>query len=142
MLWTQTSHTKYKELCRLDVLVVFDEFKEQLTQSPKGWYETALPWKPNYPHLPNNEHNSLKRLGSLTKKLQCENLMEKYYHIIQEQLAEGVIERVPPPMVTRSNAVPPPTTTESDVLPPPTVTGSDATPPPTVTGSDTDPPPW
>jgi hypothetical protein len=39
---------------------------------------------------------SLKRLGSLTKRLQRENLMEKYEGIIQEQLAEGVIERVPP----------------------------------------------
>ncbi len=152
VLLTQTSHNEYEELCRLDVLgledtpqhdqsVVFDEFKEQLTRSPEGWYETALPWKPNHPHLPNNERNSLKRLGSLTRKLQRENLMEKYDSIIQEQLAEGVIERVPPPTVTGSNPVPPPTVTGSNRVPPPTVTGSIRVPPPTVTGSNRVPPP-
>ena len=110
MLMTQTSHagTNYEELFRLDVLglkdtpqhdqsVVFTEFKEQLTRSPEGWYETALPWKLNHPFLPNNERGSLKRLGSLTKRLQRENLMEKYDGIIQEQLAEGIIERIQPP---------------------------------------------
>ena len=60
MLMTQTSHAEYEELCSLDVLgledtpqhdqsVVFNEFKEQLTRSPEGWYETALPWKPTIP---------------------------------------------------------------------------------------------
>ena len=152
MLMTQTSHAEYEELCRLDVLgledtpqhdqsVVFNEFKEQLTRSPEGWYETALPWKPNHPYLPNNERGSLKRLGSLTKRLQRENLMEKYDGIIQEQLAEGVIERVPPPVVTGSDPVPPPVVTGSDPVPPPVVTGSDPVPPPVVTGSDPVPPP-
>ncbi len=152
VLLTQTSHNEYEELCRLDVLgledtpqhdqsVVFDEFKEQLTRSPEGWYETALPWKPNHPHLPNNERNSLKRLGSLTRKLQSENLMEKYDSIVQEQLAEGVIDRVPPPTVTGSNRVPPPTVTGSSPVPPPMVTGSSPVPPSTVTGSNRVPPP-
>ena len=152
MLMTQTSHAEYEELCRLDVLgledtpqhdqsMVFNEFKEQLTRSPEGWYETALPWKPNHPYLPNNERGSLKRLGSLTKRLQRENLMEKYDGIIQEQLAEGVIERVPPPVVTGSEPIPPPVVPGSDPVPPPVVTGSDPVPPPVVTGSDPVPPP-
>ena len=152
MLMTQTSHAEYEELCRLDVLgledtpqhdqsVVFNEFKEQLTRSPEGWYETALPWKPNHPYLPNNERGSLKRLGSLTKRLQRENLMEKYDGIIQEQLAEGVIERVPSPVVTGNDPIPPPVVTGSDPIPPPVVTGSDPVPPPVVTGSDPIPPP-
>ena len=53
MLLTQTSQVEYEKLCRLDVLgledtpqhdqsVVFSEFKEQLTGSPEGWYETTL----------------------------------------------------------------------------------------------------
>ena len=73
MLLTQTSHSDYEELCKLDVLglqdmtehdqsVVFDKFKEQLICSPDGWYETTLPWKANHPDLPTNEKGSLKRL--------------------------------------------------------------------------------
>ena len=54
MLLTQTTQIDYEELCRLAVLglqdtpehdqsVVFEEFKERLTRSPEGWYETTLP---------------------------------------------------------------------------------------------------
>ena len=52
------STTDYDNLCSLDVLGLTDttgqesnvlgEFKEQLTRSQEGWYETALPWKPNH----------------------------------------------------------------------------------------------
>ena len=56
MLLTQTASTDYEQLCRLDVLglkdsatgdqgIVHEEFKEQLTRNPGGWYETSLPWK-------------------------------------------------------------------------------------------------
>ena len=73
MLLTQTTQSNYEELCKLDVLglrdsadqdqtVVFKEFKERLTRSPEGWYETILPWKPNHPDLPSNKENSLRRL--------------------------------------------------------------------------------
>ena len=97
MLLTQTTQIDYEELCRLDVLglqdapehdqsVVFEEFKERLTRSPEGWYETTLPWKANHPDLPNNEQGSLKRLKMLTRKLQREGLTEQYDEIIQEQL--------------------------------------------------------
>ena len=55
----------YERLCALDVLGlaetptgdqgdVYDKFKEQLSRSPEGWYETVLPWKGNHPPLPNN----------------------------------------------------------------------------------------
>jgi len=54
MLLTQISRLDYEELCKRDVLgladsptgdqgVVYEEFKEQLTRSDKGWYETGLP---------------------------------------------------------------------------------------------------
>ena len=145
MLLTQTSQVEYEELCRLDVLgledtprhdqsMVFSEFKEQLTRSPEGWYETTLPWKPNHPELPNNEYGSMKRLKSLTKKLRREHLTEKYDTIIREQLAEGVIEKVPHPL-NRSDTPSPhpsigsdtqvPKTTEGDVNHPSSETGSD-----------------
>ena len=106
MMLTQTTHVDYEELCRLDVLglkdssvedqsFVFEEFKEQLTRSPEGWYETSLPWKPNHPFLPNNKQGSLKRLASLHRKLQKDELFEKYDSIIQDQLASGIIEEAP-----------------------------------------------
>ena len=53
MFLTQTTTTDYEKLCKLDVLGlrdkasadqsdVYEEFKEQLIRSPKGWYETGL----------------------------------------------------------------------------------------------------
>ena len=106
MMLTQTTHVDYEELCGLDVLwlkdsldedqsFVFEEFKEQLTRSPEAWYETSLPWKPNHPFLPNNKQGSLKRLASLHRKLQKDELSEKYDSIIQDQLASGIIEEAP-----------------------------------------------
>ncbi|XP_044170793.1 uncharacterized protein LOC122954979 [Acropora millepora] len=112
MLLTQTTHTDYEELCKLDVLglrdaadqdqtVVFEEFKERLTRSPEGWYETILPWKPNHPYLPSNKENSLRRLQKLNRKLEGEGLTKDYDDIIKDQLAEGIIEKAPP--VSQSN---------------------------------------
>ena len=80
MFTTQTTAIDYEELCKLDVLglqdfnsgnqqVVYREFKEQLTRSPEGWYETSLPWKGNHPPLPSYEAGSLKRLDNLVKRL-------------------------------------------------------------------------
>ena len=59
MMLTQTLHCDYDQLCRLDGLgladsaegdqnVVYQEFKEQLTSSEEGWYETGLPWKTSF----------------------------------------------------------------------------------------------
>ena len=107
LLLTQTTQSNYEELCKLDVLglrdsadqdqtVVFEEFKERLTRSPEGWYETILPWKPNHPDLPSNKENSLRRLQKLNRKLESDCLTKDYDDIIKEQLAEGVIEKAPP----------------------------------------------
>jgi hypothetical protein len=60
MLLTQTAHSDFESLCRLDVLgladtmendqnAVYDDFKEQLVRNPAGWYETNLPWRVNHP---------------------------------------------------------------------------------------------
>ena len=54
MVLTQTAAADYEQLCKLDVLGiqdtaivdqadVYEEFKEQLTRSAEGWYETGLP---------------------------------------------------------------------------------------------------
>ena len=104
MLLTQTSRVDYEELYKLDVLgiaespsgdqgVVYDEFKEQLRRSEDGWYETGLPWKGNHPPLPNNKEGSLRRLTSLVRKLEKNGSIDDYNAVIQEQLAEGMVER-------------------------------------------------
>ena len=104
MFLTQTSVTDYEHLRRLDVLgledstpgdqaVVHMEFKEQLRRSEEGWYETGLPWKANHPILPNNKAGSLRRLGSTTRKLEKNRLLQKYDDVIQDQLAQGVVEK-------------------------------------------------
>ena len=103
MLLTQTNQLDYEQLCRLDVLgledtpehdqrVVYDEFKEQLTRSPEGWYETGLPWRGNSPALPTNERGSRRRLESLVTKLKRENLTSEYNAIIQDQKQSGIVE--------------------------------------------------
>ena len=99
MMPTQTTHVDYEELCRLDVLGwrivrtttnrLFQEFKEQLTRSLEGWYETGLPWKPNHPSLPNNKQGSLQPLTSLHRRLARDRLSEQYESIIRDQLASG-----------------------------------------------------
>ena len=117
MLLTQTSQVDYEELCRLDVLglkdtptndqgMVFGEFKEQLTRNPSGWYETGLPWRGNHPHLPNNKEGSLRRLATLTIKLEREGLTSKYAEIINEQKTEGIIEKADQPSVGREFYIP------------------------------------
>ena len=106
MFLTQTSAVDYDALCRLDVLglqdqpagdqdVVCEEFKEQLVRNPEGWYETGLRWKGNHPPLPDNQHGSLRRLQNLARKLEKQpSMLEKYDAIIQDQLSEGIVERV------------------------------------------------
>ena len=105
MLLTQVHCEDYEQLCRLDVLGlrdsatgdqqnVYSEFKEQLTRSEEGWYETSLPWKGNHPPLPNNKSGSLKRLDNLVRKLEKQNIIEKYDEIIKEQIKEGIVEKV------------------------------------------------
>ena len=106
MLLTQTAHSDFESLCRLDVLgladttendqnVVYEDFKEQLTRDPDGWYETDMPWKANHPNLLTNELGSRRRLDSLVKKLTREGNYERYDDIIREQLDQGIIERAP-----------------------------------------------
>jgi hypothetical protein len=110
MLLTQTSRVEYEELCRQDVLGlqdkamndqsgVYDEFKEQLVRSVEGWYATGLPWRANYPPLPNNKNGSLRRLQSLSRKLESQHLTTQYNDIIDEQRETGVVEPADQPAV-------------------------------------------
>jgi len=100
------SAADYERLCALDVLGladsptgdledVYSEFKEQLTRSSDGRYETALPWKGDHPPLPNNQNSSLLRLNSLLRKLRRTDMLAQYDAVIREQLEEGAVERAP-----------------------------------------------
>ena len=103
MLLTQVHSDDYEQLCRLDVLGlhdnatgdqqnVYSEFKEQLSQSKEGWYETSLLWKGNHPPLPSNKTGSLKRLDNLVRKLEKQNIID-YDKIIKDQIDEGIVEK-------------------------------------------------
>lgn len=103
---TKSSAADYEQLCNLDVLgledspesdqgSVYGEFIEQLDRSEEGWYESGLLWKPGHGRLLTNEHGSIARLEGLVRKLQREpGMIDKYDEIIQEQLKEGIVERV------------------------------------------------
>ena len=105
MLLTQVHRDDYKQLCRLDVLGlhdnatgdqqnVYSKFKEQLSRSEEGWYETGLPWKGNHPSLPSNKTGSLRCLDSLVRKLEKQNIIERYDKVIKDQLDDGIVEKV------------------------------------------------
>ena len=106
MFLTQTSSVEYEELCRINVLgladtpvgdqeAVYEEFKEQLSRNPEGWYESGLPWKGNLFPSGTNEANSQRRLRALVSKLKNTRKFEQYDDVIQEQLKDGVIEPIP-----------------------------------------------
>ena len=106
MLVTRNSTCDHDQLCRLDVLgiedqpsgdqeLVYKEFKDQLQRHPEGFYETSLIWKLGHPTLDNNKAGSLLHLKNLLGKLKKDpKKFEQYNNIIEEQLAEGIIERV------------------------------------------------
>ena len=99
----KTSTDDYENLYRLDVLgvkhsdegTVHQEFKEQLRKDKNGWYKTGLIWKDNCNTLASNKSGSLGKLRNLLRNFQKDQkLFETYDQVIQEQLAEGVVERV------------------------------------------------
>lgn len=106
MLFTQSSMHDYQKLCDLDVLgikeplkeqqPIYEDFKEQLSQSEEGWYETGLLWKPRVDHLPSNERGSRARLTKLVQRLERKpDLLKQYQEIIEDQERQGIIEKAP-----------------------------------------------
>ena len=45
--------------------------------------------------MPNNKEGSLRRLASFVRKLERNGSIDDYHAAIQEQLAEGIVERAP-----------------------------------------------
>ena len=105
MLLTQVHRDDNEQLCRVDVLGlqnnatgdkqnVYSEFKEHLSRSEEGWYETGLPWKGNHPSFPSNKTGSLRRLDSLVRKLEKQDIIEEYDKVVKDQLDKGIVEEV------------------------------------------------
>ena len=53
-----------------------------------------LIWKGNHPLLKNNKSNSLGIISNLLKNLTHRNQLERYDNIIQDQIKEGIAEKV------------------------------------------------
>lgn len=117
MLLTQTAIGDYEQLCRMGVLgladtpsgdqgVVHAEFLEGLRRDPEGWYETGLPWKGDHPPLPSNKVCSLKRLGTLVRRLRKTEKLDEYDAIIQDQLQQGIIEEAEMPAIGKESYLP------------------------------------
>ena len=97
----------YERLYSLDVLGVRDrgeddefdvytEFKENVVRKPNGRYEVNIPWIPGAKLDETNEEQSRRRLQNMERKLgREEQLKIEYTKIVEEQLEEGVVERVP-----------------------------------------------
>ena len=61
-----------------------------LRRSKDGSYETGLIWKIGQQPLPTNEKGSIARLKGLLRK----DLLKEYDNNIQNQLKDGIIERL------------------------------------------------
>lgn len=70
-------------------------FLETILINEEGRYEVRLPWKDNYPILPENYSIAEKRLNITVKKLKDGNLFDVYENIFKEWCTDGIIEEVP-----------------------------------------------
>ena len=79
-----------------DELDVYTEFKENILRKHDGRYEVNIPWIPGAELAGTNEEQSRRRLQNMNMKLrQKEQLKAEYTHITEEQLEEGIVERIP-----------------------------------------------
>ena len=102
-----TDQEEFEKLRLLDVLGIKDtratknkniheDFLQQLNKTQGGFYETRLPWKEGHVPLLTNKNLSVARLNSKIRKLERMGKLEDYDQIMQEQVAAGIMEPVPP----------------------------------------------
>ena len=72
---------------------VYERFNEDITFKDVR-YEVKLPWKECHATLPDNCTLCQRRLKSLTRRLQSEDITQEYDAVIQDQLDKGIIEKV------------------------------------------------
>ena len=83
-----------KTLCICEKKDVYEDLMENIQFNGKR-YSVKLPWKVRHQMLPSNHHlcvNSLKTLKGLLDKEP--EIAQEYDEVIQEQLKEGIIEKV------------------------------------------------
>ena len=97
----------YERLYSLDVLGVEDrgendqldvmkEFHENICRKEDGRYGVNVPWVPGAKLTKTNELQSRKRLHNLERKLENkESLKQEYTKIVEDQLKDEIIEKVP-----------------------------------------------
>jgi hypothetical protein len=90
--------SRFWDLETIDILnnelSVYDKFKSEVKQRD-GRYEVSLPFKEEHPPLPDNYESSKKRLTALVHRLQQKpDVLQSYDDVIQDQLKNGVIEKV------------------------------------------------
>ena len=75
-------------------LPVYDKFKSEVKQRD-GRYEVSLTFTKEHPPLPDNYESSKNRLTALIYRLQQKpDVLKSYDDVIQDQLENGVIEKV------------------------------------------------
>ena len=73
---------------------VYDNFKKTV-MFKNGRYEVNLPWKLTQTRLPNNRALAGRRLNGLLKRLRHHpKVLQEYHAVMQEQLRQGIIEKV------------------------------------------------
>ena len=79
-----------------DELDVYTELKENIVKKHDGRYEVIIPWIPGAELAGTNEEQGRRRLQNMNMKLrQKEQLQAEYTHIVEEQLEDGIVERIP-----------------------------------------------
>ncbi|XP_002734893.1 uncharacterized protein LOC100366659 [Saccoglossus kowalevskii] len=102
----KTGYEEFEKLCSLDVLgirdvgskvtsMIHEEFRQQLSMTEQGYYETKLLWKEDHIPLPTNKGLCTARLYSTSKKLERMGKLEEYNDIMREQINERIIEPAP-----------------------------------------------
>ena len=89
----QIKRPRTGRLRRRRAVLVYEDFKEQLSRSPAGYYLTRRPWKAQHSPLPTNEVGSRRRLTTLVKKLKRNGNYEHYDEVIRDQVQQGVTEK-------------------------------------------------
>ena len=75
---------------------ILQQFNETV-QYADGRYKVSWPWKEEVENLPENHGLALGRLKSLLNRLRSNpDLGKQYGDIIEDQLKQGIIEKVPP----------------------------------------------
>ena len=101
--FAKSAKDEFDQMCSLEVLGLKDDnmegfhndFMDKLQRLPDGTYMTRLPWKESAALLPTNKPLAVARLRSTTKKLERLGRLQEYDQVMQEQLDQGIIERIP-----------------------------------------------